>query len=140
MKRSRIDTMMDTIDFANSPTRPTRPALFALLFMAVLVGATNGFAASRHVAQPLLWTHGLDLAFSFLCFVWYCRDGDARSYSRSRWLNFGMIVITIFTVPYYLWRSRPRGQRLRAILRYGGFGVLLGIMTAGGFVLGVMLA
>jgi hypothetical protein len=132
--------MTNTIDFAKFSPRPTRPALLALLFMAVLVGATNGFAASRHAAQPLLWTHSLDLAFSFLCFVWYCRDGDARSYIRSRWLNIGMITVTMLTVPYYLWRSRPRGQRLRAILRYAGFGVLMGMVTAGGFVLGVALA
>ena len=128
---------MNTIDFAE---RPTKPALFALLFIAVLVGATNGFAASRHAAQPLLWTHTLDLVFSFLCFVWYCRDGDARSYIRSRWLNVGMITVTMLTVPYYLWRSRPRGQRGRAIMRYVGFGMLLGIVTAAGFVLGVKLA
>lgn len=134
---------MKTIDFDKLPivpARPTRPMLFALLLMAVLVGATNGFAASRHAAQPLLWTHGLDLASSFLCFAWYCRDGDARSYIRSRWLNIGIIILTVLTVPYYLWRSRPRGQRLRAILRYAGFGVLLVGVTAGGFVLGVALA
>jgi hypothetical protein len=137
---NRTDDNMNTTDFSYLPTPSARPALFALLFMAVLVGATNGFAASRHAAQPLLWTHGLDVAFSFLSFVWYCRDGDARAYVRSRWLNIGMIVVTMLTVPYYLWRSRPRGQRLRAILRYIGFGVLVGIVTAGGFVLGVALA
>ena len=128
---------MNTIDFAG---RPTKPALFALLFVAVLVGATNGFGASRHAVQPLLWTHGLDLAFSFLCFVWYCRDGDARSYIRSRWLNVAMVTVTMLTIPYYLWRSRPQGQRRRAILRFAGFALLLGMVTAAGFVLGVMLA
>jgi ribose/xylose/arabinose/galactoside ABC-type transport system permease subunit len=127
---------MKPIDFAE---RPTRPALFALLFIAVMAGAMNGFAATRHAAQPLLWTHALDLTFSFLCFVWYCRDGDARSYIRSRWLNVAMITVTMFTVPYYLWRSRPQGQRLRAIMRYAGFGVLLGGVAALGFVLGVLL-
>ena len=132
--------MLNPMKFIHLQTRPTRPALFALLFLAVLVGATNGFAASRQAAQPLLWTHALDLGSSFLCFVRYCRDGDARSFIRSRWLNIGMIVATMFTVPYYLWRSRPRGQRLRAILRYAGFGVLLVMVTAGGFVLGVMIA
>lgn len=128
---------MKTIDFS---ARPTRPALYALLCVAVLVGATNGFAAYRHAVQPLLWTHGLDLISSFLCFVWYCRDGDARSFIRSRWLNIGMIIFSLVAVPYYLWRSRPQGQRGRAILRYVGFGVLFGLVTAAGFVLGVKLA
>lgn len=128
---------MKPIDFA---ARPTRPALFALLFVAVLVGATNGLSAYRHAAQPLLWTHGLDLVSSFLCFVWYCRDGDARSFTRSRWLNIGMIIFTMLAVPYYLWRSRPQGQRRAALLRYVGFGVVLGLVTAAGFVLGVKFA
>jgi hypothetical protein len=131
---------MNTADFPSLPTRPARPALFAVLLMALLVGATNGFAAFRHAPEPLLWTHGLDVAFSFTSFVWYCRDGDARSYVRSRWLNIGMICLTMLTVPYYLWRSRPRGQRLRAIVGYVGFGILVGLVTAGGFVLGVALA
>lgn len=128
---------MKPIDFAG---RPTRPALFALLFVAVLVGATNGLSAYRHAAQPLLWTHGLDFVSSFLCFVWYCRDGDARSFIRSRWLNVGMVSCTVLAIPYYLWRSRPQGQRGRAIARYAGFGVLVGMVTAAGFVLGVKIA
>lgn len=120
--------------------RPPRSALFALLFIALLAGAMSGFAASRHAAQPLLWTHALDLMFSFLSFVWYCRDGDARSFIRSRWLNVAMVSVTALTIPYYLWRTRPRGQRRRAIMRYAGFGVLLGIAMAVGSLLGASLA
>jgi hypothetical protein len=113
---------MKTIDMSE---RPARPALFALLFIAVLGGAMAGFAASRHLAPPLAWGNTLDLLFGFLCFVWYCRDGDARSFNRSRWLSVAMVSVTLLAIPYYLWRSRPRGQRRRAIMRYLGFGVLL---------------
>ena len=127
---------MKTSDFAE---RPPKHALFALLFIAVLEGAMNGFASSRHAAEPLVWTHATSLASSFLCFVWYCRDGDARAFIRSRWLNVAMVAFTVLTIPFYLWRSRPRGQRARAIVRYVGFAVLLGIVTAAGFVLGVVL-
>lgn len=127
---------MKTLDFAE---RPPRQALFALLFIALLGGAMNGFASSRHAAQPLVWTHAIDLASSFVCFVWYCRDGDARSFIRSRWLSVAMVSVTVITIPHYLWRSRPRGKRFRAIVRYIGFAALLGIVTAVGFVLGVVL-
>ena len=127
---------MKTIDFAE---RPPRQALFALLFIAVLAGVMNGFASSRHAAQPLVWTQATDLASSFLCFVWYCRDGDARSFIRSRWLNVAMVAATVLTIPYYLWRTRPRGERGRAIVRYIGFAALLGIVMGVGFVLGVVL-
>lgn len=127
---------MKMTDFAE---RPPKQALFALVFIALLGGAMNGFASSRHAAQPQLWTLATDLASSFLCFVWYCRDGDARAFIRSRWLNTAMVTVTVLTIPYYLWRTRPQGQRLRAILRYIGFGVLLVALTGAGFVLGVVL-
>lgn len=127
---------MKTIDFAE---RPPRQALFALLFIAVLAGAMNGFASSRHAAEPLVWTQATDLASSFVCFVWYCRDGDARLFIRSRWLSVAMVIAAVLAIPYYLWRSRPPGQRRRAIVRYIGFAVLLGMVTGVGFVLGVVL-
>lgn len=127
---------MEKIDFAE---RPPKQALIALLFTAVLGGALNGFASSRHSAEPLVWTYAIDLASSFLCFVWYCRDGDARSFIRSRWLSVAMVTMNVLAIPYYLWRSRARGQRWRAIVRYIGFAVLLGIVTGVGFVLGVVL-
>jgi phosphatidylglycerophosphate synthase len=127
---------MKTIDLAE---RAPKPALIALLFIALLAGAMNGFTASHHAAQPLVWTLAIELVFSFLCFAWYCRDGDGRSFIRSRWLNIAMVTFTMLAIPYYLWRSRPRGQRWRALLRYVGFGVLLGIVTGIGFVLGVLL-
>jgi hypothetical protein len=123
----------------DSAERPPKQALFALLFIAVLDGALDGFASSGHAAQPLAWVYTCELAFSFLCFVWYCRDGDARSFVRSRWLSVAMVGVTILTVPYYLWRSRPRGQRFRAIARYIGFAVVLGVVTVIGFMLGAVL-
>jgi hypothetical protein len=127
---------MEKIDFTE---RPPKQALIALLFTAVLGGALNGFASSHHAAQPLVWTYAIDFASSFLCFVWYCRDGDARAFIRSRWLSVAMVTANVLAVPYYLWRSRPQGQRWRAILRYIGFAALLAILTGVGFVLGVVL-
>lgn len=127
---------MKKTDFAE---RPPKQALIALLFTAVLGGALNGFASSRHAAQPLVWTYAIDLASSFLCFVWYCRDADARAFIRSRWLSVAMVTANVLAVPFYLWRSRPRGQRWRAILRYIGFAALLAILTGVGFVLGVVV-
>lgn len=100
----------------------------------------SGYAVARHAEQPLVWTHTLDLTFSFLCFVWYCRDGDARAFIRSRWLNVAMVTFTMLTIPYYLWKTRARAERRGAILRYVGFGVLLGIVAAVGFALGALLA
>jgi hypothetical protein len=127
---------MEKIDFTE---RPPKQALIALLFTAVLGGALNGFASSHHAAQPLVWTYAIDFASSFLCFVWYCRDGDARAFIRSRWLSVAMVTANVLAIPYYLWRSRPQGQRWRAILRYIGFAALLAILTGVGFVLGVVL-
>jgi hypothetical protein len=41
----------------------------------------------------------------------------------------------MFALPYYLVRSRPRGQKLMALLKCAGFALLLVLATAAGMVL-----
>jgi hypothetical protein len=118
----------------------TRTALFWMLAISIVTGAMGGYASSRHAAQPLAGGYVLEVLFSFVSFVWYRSDRDARAYVRSRWLSVAMVGASIVTVPYYLWRSRPRGQRRGAILRFSGFVVLLVTLFAAGSVLGVLAA
>jgi len=58
------------------------------------------------------------LAVSYLGFLWYCRDSDARGYRRTRWLSVGMVAFTAGAVPYYLVRSREDGERGQALMAY----------------------
>jgi len=60
------------------------------------------------------------LALSYLCFLWYRADSDARGYARSRWLSMGVVIFTPGAIPYYLLRSRQEGERGQALMGYAG--------------------
>jgi O-antigen/teichoic acid export membrane protein len=109
--------------------------LIALFFLMMVDGAIDATYSAGAEEAPIGWSLALALTFSFLCFVWYRHDSDERHYARSRWLNIGMVVLTVFAMPYYLARSRPRGQKLRALARCAGFALLLVLATAIGMVL-----
>ena len=68
------------------------------------------------------------IAFSVLTFAWYRFDSDIRGYKRSPLLNVSVVALGLFAVPYYLIRSRERGQRIKAILFF--FGYLLAFIVA----------
>lgn len=106
--------------------------ILGLLFAATLVA---GVIDARETAQGIdtsWWDIASTLLFSFLCFWWYRIDSDLRRYRRSRWLNVGIVMLAIVAVPYYLVRSRPAGQRGRALLGLAGFVLVLAAGTVGG--------
>jgi hypothetical protein len=109
--------------------------LIALLLLMVLNGALDATYGGDPDAGPGAWGLLLGLCISFLTFAWYRYDSDERQYARSRWLNIGILVLTMFALPYYLVRSRPRGQKLRALARCAGFALLLVLATAIGMVM-----
>jgi formate-dependent nitrite reductase membrane component NrfD len=84
--------------------------LIAILLVMVLDGAVDASYAASGMSQPPQWSVPLTLCVSFLGFLWYRIDSDERNYKRSRGLNTAMIVLTILAMPYYLLRSRPRGD------------------------------
>ena len=61
------------------------------------------------------------LAVSYLGFLWYCGDSDARGYRRTRWLSVGMVAFLAGAVPYYLVRSREDGERAGALVEYAAY-------------------
>jgi hypothetical protein len=111
-----------------------RILIFILLLM-VLDGFIDATYATHGFDQPLAWSLPLTLVFSFLTFLWYRRDSDQCNYRRSRWLNVGIIALSPVVLPYYLLRSRPHGQKLRALLRCVGFVVLMVLASAVGMIL-----
>lgn len=115
----------------------TRRSLFALLLITV-VGGMLAVQVGAGQATAVLSNLVLEILFSFVSFVWYCRDSDARGYVRSRWLSIAMVSVALFAIPYYLWRSRPAGKRGRAILRFCGFLLLLLAVAAGGMAIGAL--
>jgi hypothetical protein len=103
------------------------------LALLVAVTAVYGVVDARQMAQHIEysgWEVLSTVLFSFLCFYWYRLDSEARMYRRTALLNVGIVMFAVLAVPYYLVRSRPAGQKGRALLRLAGFCVLL-VVAAG---------
>ena len=99
--------------------------ILALLLAVTLV---FGVVDARETALGIQsggWAVLSTLMFSFLSFYWYRLDSEARLYRRTALLNVGIVMLAIVAVPYYLVRSRPAGQKGRALLRLAGFCLLL---------------
>jgi hypothetical protein len=86
------------------------------------------------------WEVLCTVLFSFLSFCWYRLDSDARLYRRTALLNVGIVMFAILAVPYYLVRSRPAGQKARALLRLAGFCLVLAVAAGVGGVAYELLA
>lgn len=109
--------------------------LIAILAVMVLDGALDATYAANGLSQPLEWSVPITLCISFLGFLWYRIDSDERDYRRSAGLNIAMIFLAYVAMPYYLLRSRPRGQKLRALAKCLGFAVLMVLFAALGMLL-----
>ena len=67
----------------------------------------------------------LSIAALFVIFVWYRLDSDSRGYKRSPLLSVAVVGITIFALPYYLFRTRG--------FRQGALATLVMILVAVGY-------
>jgi predicted neutral ceramidase superfamily lipid hydrolase len=100
-------------------------AAFAVLLIGVALDAWFELNGLRQPAW-LLFTPSL---LALLCmFYWLHYDGIEHNYRRSALLNIGIVVAGFIFVPWYLFRSRAPGARLRSI--GGFFGLLLGFLVA----------
>ncbi|HEY6621099.1 MAG TPA: hypothetical protein VIY68_16250 [Steroidobacteraceae bacterium] len=61
----------------------------------------------------------------FLAFWWYRLDSDSRAYRRTPLMSVAVVGVTIFAMPYYLFRSRG--------FRQGGIATLIFIFVSIGY-------
>jgi hypothetical protein len=92
--------------------------------MAIL-GGTSAYLEAHGIREPQWSVIGTSIAFSMLVFWWYWSDSESRSFRRSPLLNVAVVAVGFVAIPYYLLRSRAKGQRVRAIVSMLGFFVLL---------------
>lgn len=116
----------------------SKHVLYLLTGAALLEGLFDMRAMTLHVQQPLLPLLSM-LALSYLSFFWYRLDSDERGYRRNPWLNTGVVALGMVAIPYYLARSRPRGQKGRALLRLTGFALLQFAAAFVGAIAGALL-
>lgn len=90
--------------------------IFALTFV---FGACDVWLedAPHDVNKLFLWAS--IVVVSALVFAWVRLDAKARGYRRSKWLDIGVLGLSLVFVPVYLIRSRPAGHRLRALAGFG---------------------
>jgi hypothetical protein len=93
-----------------------RVVLWIMVLMAGtgLLDATGADAAAQlHLA--------VGVVVSYLCFLWYRGDSDARGFRRPFWLSVAVAACAVATIPYYLVRSRRDGERGMALMAYAAY-------------------
>ena len=112
-------------------------ALLALMFLSALVGAA---ADVREREEPLVWTFVSGILSSFLSFYWFRLDRELRGWPRSRWLSTAIVFLTPLAIPWYIARSRPRGRKLRGVLRFFGYVLLMLLVSMAGGLLALLVS
>ena len=104
-----------------------KPAILVLLVLSLIQGL---MAATVESQGSKLLDFVLLLATVVVGYLWYREDARERRYRGSALMAGGVILVSIVAVPIYLYRSRPEGERLKAILLFFGL-VILSMVTTG---------
>jgi hypothetical protein len=88
-----------------------------VLWIMVLMAGT-GLLDAGHADAAAQLHLVVGVAVSYLGFLWYRGDSDARGFRRPRWLSVAVVAFTVAMIPWYLFRSRREGERGRALMAY----------------------
>lgn len=112
--------------------------LLGVLLVMQYPGLADSMAVEATVEQ--IRGGGLNLLYQvaiwIVCFSWLHFDSRQLDIRRPWWLNIGIALLTSVFVPYYLYKTRPVGQRGPAILSF--FGIVFGCIVS--MMLGMTLA
>lgn len=86
-----------------------------LLFLSVVEGIVTGTLGDGSEGAGIA---GWVLTFMELALIlaWVHVDSADRSFQRTPLFNIGIAALAVVFVPVYLYRSRPPGQRRRAMM------------------------
>ncbi|HKE49551.1 MAG TPA: hypothetical protein VKB52_15905 [Rhodanobacteraceae bacterium] len=96
-----------------------------------LVGASLALGiimAALHLDRPNAVTLLGSIAILVIGFRWLTLDSAELDIRRPMWLNVGIVMAAAIFVPYYLYKTRPKGRRGPAIVAF--FGLVLGCAVA----------
>jgi hypothetical protein len=120
----------------NAPMDPAQRSknatIIAMLGVALAAGIviTSLAPDPQAVEVPIGIQFGVNLALLLLGFRWLHIDSRQLDIRRPLWLNIGIVLLAAVFVPYYLYKTRPEGARLSAILMF--FGLVMAIAFASG--------
>ena len=92
--------------------------LFAIFALTSLFGACDVWLAGMPESAKVTYLWVTIASVSALMFWWVHLDAIERKYAKSKWLNIGILGLSIVFVPVYLCRSRSKGDKLKVL---GGF-------------------
>lgn len=95
-----------------------RRALYILIALLLTSAAFAGLSGAERASLSRsidLMLNALVLAFTY---IWYYQDATERKFKRSISLGAAIVLFSAASVPYYLFKSRPRGERGRSLLKY----------------------
>jgi len=119
--------------------RSTQIALSAMLIVMAIAGAVLTLGLSRSTEHWALWV--FRVLFLVGIFSWYVCDSNSRGFPRSRWLNVGVILLSLLALPYYLFASRGTKGGFVALGKCLAFVVLLlAASMLGGLASGLFVA
>ena len=112
----------------------SRRALILFFIVAFVFGAISGYYAMQERLTP----KPVDFLFSavslVLLYVWYYLDASEVKFRRTVRMGACIIAFIFFAIPVYLYRSRPAGAKLMAVLRFLGLTVLAVLAVVAGTV------
>ena len=98
-----------------------KAVLWGLLALLACEGLLNGWASGVNGQVPRSWDALFKLSQVVLIYQWLREDARAQGVQRTLGGSGLVILLSLLGVPAYLWRSRPRGARAKALLRFVGF-------------------
>jgi hypothetical protein len=117
--------------------RSKNTAIVAMLGVSLVTGiVVTAFAPeSGPVEVPLGVQFAVNLALLLLGFRWLQIDSQQLDIRRPLWLNFGIVLLAAVFVPYYFYKTRPAGARLKPILMFFGLVMAIAFTSAIGAML-----
>jgi hypothetical protein len=117
--------------------RQKKLALLLTASFALFHGIFMIWARTSHASADIFFPYLVMQSFVglFLIFLWLRGDEIENRYRRSAIMNIGIAALTVVFIPIYLYRSRPRDRKARAIaLFFLGLPALFLCAFAGGVV------
>lgn len=102
----------------------SKRALQLFFLLMAVYGAVVGYCVSHNTTPSNPVEFLFTAASAVLIYLWYYFDAAEQKYKRTAVLGGAVIALSLLAIPYYLARSRPEGQKVKAILRFLGVGVL----------------
>ena len=116
----------------------SRRLVFLVLALFAINGALNGYFEMQHLVTPKPLDFSLAVAILVATYLWYYNDAREQKYRRTALLGGAIILLSVLSVPYYLYSSRPPGAKGKALLHYLGFcflGLVVSVLASLPFVL-----